>query len=173
MADQSSTDSAVAVAHGTAAIARREVVLAGLGLLSSASLAAVLGGGRDGDVAAAGSEALGPIERLSLGAGAVSPGEVSGAAPILPLLPGALLVAEVTEVLRRVPAMVARLGAMPTLAAVKFLAPVRPGSELLIELLPETGAARGVRFEVRQGDTVAASGRWVAGATAPAPVERR
>lgn len=88
MADQSSTDSAVAVAHGTAAIARREVVLAGLGLLSSASLAAVLGGGRDGDVAAAGSEALGPIERLSLGAGAVSPGEVSGAAPILPLLPG-------------------------------------------------------------------------------------
>ncbi|MBB3472620.1 endo-beta-N-acetylglucosaminidase [Sphingomonas sp. BK345] len=88
MADQSSTDSAVAVAHGTAAIARREVVLAGLGLLSSASLAAVLGGGRDGDVAAAGSEALGPIERLSLGAGAVAPGEVSGAAPILPLLPG-------------------------------------------------------------------------------------
>ncbi|MBW6531402.1 hypothetical protein KZ820_11720 [Sphingomonas sp. RRHST34] len=88
MADQSSTDSAVAVAHGTAAIARREVVLAGLGLLSSASLAAVLGGGRDSEVAAAGTEAVAAIERRPPGAGSVSPGAVSGAAPILPMLPG-------------------------------------------------------------------------------------
>jgi hypothetical protein len=91
----------------------------------------------------------------------------AGHFPGQPLLPGALLVAEVAEVMQRVPAMAARLGAAPTLAAVKFLAPVRPGAELLIELMPESGAARGVRFEVRQGDTVAASGRWTPASPSP------
>jgi len=87
----------------------------------------------------------------------------AGHFPGQPLLPGALLVAEVLETVRGVPALSAPLGPNPTLAAVKFLAPVRPGSALVIDLVPETGASRGLRFEVRCGDIVAASGRWTPG----------
>jgi acyl-CoA synthetase (AMP-forming)/AMP-acid ligase II len=82
--------------------------------------------------------------------------------PGQPLLPGALVLAEVMEAIRRVPALTARLGASPTLAAAKFLSPVRPGSTLSIELHPEAGAARGVRFDVRCDGVVAVSGRWTA-----------
>ena len=86
----------------------------------------------------------------------------AGHFPGQPLLPGALLLAEVLEAVRRVPALAARLGPHPTLAAAKFLAPVRPGDALSIHLVPEAGTARGVRFEVLCGAIVAASGRWVA-----------
>ncbi|MET0541032.1 MAG: AMP-binding protein [Variovorax sp.] len=85
----------------------------------------------------------------------------AGHFPGQPLLPGALLLSEVLEAVQSVPALVVRLGSHPTLAAVKFLGPVRPGDSIAIELLPEEGAARGVRFEVRCGDRLAASGRWV------------
>ena len=84
--------------------------------------------------------------------------------PGQPLLPGALILSEVREAIGSVPALVARLGAQPTLAAAKFLAPVGPQSTLTIELQPEAGPAGGVRFEVRCGGVVAASGRWVRGA---------
>ena len=88
----------------------------------------------------------------------------AGHFPGQPLLPGALLLSEVLEAMQRVPVLVARLGTRPTLAAVKFLAPVRPGSTLRIALQPEPGATNGVRFEVKCGDQVAVSGRWTAGA---------
>jgi acyl-coenzyme A synthetase/AMP-(fatty) acid ligase len=88
----------------------------------------------------------------------------AGHFPGQPLMPGALLVAEVLEAVHGVPALAARIGAQPTLAAAKFLAPVRPGSTIVIDLIPETGASRGLRFEVRCGDVVAVSGRWT-----PAP----
>jgi len=86
----------------------------------------------------------------------------AGHFPGQPLVPGALLLAEVMEAVQRVPALATRLGANPTLAAAKFLAPVRPGSTLSIELHPEAGAGRGVRFDVRCDGVVAVSGRWTA-----------
>jgi len=86
----------------------------------------------------------------------------AGHFPGQPLLPGALVLAEVMEAIRRVPALVARLGAHPTLAAAKFLAPVRPGAALSIELHPEAGPGRGVRFDVRCDGVVAVTGRWTA-----------
>lgn len=88
----------------------------------------------------------------------------TGHFPGQPLVPGALLLAEVMEAVQRVPALAARLGGHPTLAAAKFLAPVRPGSLLAIALKPEAGAARGVRFDVRCDGAVAVTGRWVAAA---------
>jgi len=90
----------------------------------------------------------------------------AGHFPGHPLMPGALLVSEVLEAVRSVPALAARIGAQPTLAAAKFLAPVRPGSTLRIDLIPEAGASRGLRFEVRCGEVIAVSGRWTPGAGA-------
>lgn len=84
----------------------------------------------------------------------------AGHFPGQPLLPGALLLAEVLEAALGVPALAARLGPRPSLAAAKFLSPVRPGAELSISMQPESGAARGVKFEVRVEDTVCVSGRW-------------
>ncbi|TCP37175.1 hypothetical protein [Sphingomonas sp. BK235] len=75
--------------HATPPIARRGVVVAGLGILSSASLAALFRGARDGDGGSARGEARTGAERRPLGAGSVSSDEVAGVAPILPLLPGA------------------------------------------------------------------------------------
>jgi hypothetical protein len=87
----------------------------------------------------------------------------AGHFPGQPLMPGALLLSEVLEAIHQVPALSARIGRQPTLAAAKFLAPVRPGSTIVIDLVPETGAVRGVRFELRCGDVVAVSGRWTPG----------
>ena len=84
--------------------------------------------------------------------------------PGAPVLPGAVLVALVLRAIAERPAWARRAGPQPCVQQVKFLAPVGPQSTLTIELQPEAGPAGGVRFEVRCGDVVAASGRWVRGA---------
>lgn len=79
--------------------------------------------------------------------------------PGQPVWPGVMLLAEVYEALRADTERAARLGALPRLASAKFLAPVRPGDQLEIGF---SDTSRGARFEVRRGETVAASGELLA-----------
>lgn len=79
----------------------------------------------------------------------------AGHFPGQPLWPGVLLLAEVMEALQAAPALAARLGERPTLAQAKFLAPVGPGDTLVVLLYDEP---RGLRFELRRGEVLAASG---------------
>jgi len=81
----------------------------------------------------------------------------AGHFPGQPLLPGVLLLAEVLEAVLDEPALATDVGPAPRIAAAKFLAPVRPGARLTLHLASDT---RGVRFEVREGDRVAASGQF-------------
>lgn len=83
----------------------------------------------------------------------------AGHFPGQPLWPGVLLLAEVMEAVQTSPALAVRLGERPTLAQAKFLAPVGPGDTLGIVL---HDGPRGLRFEVRRGEVLAASGLLLA-----------
>ena len=83
----------------------------------------------------------------------------AGHFPGHPLLPGVSLLAEVLEAVLDEPALAALVGAAPRIGAVKFLAPVRPGAHLVVQLDP---GLRGVRFEVKEGERIAASGQFEA-----------
>jgi 3-hydroxymyristoyl/3-hydroxydecanoyl-(acyl carrier protein) dehydratase len=83
----------------------------------------------------------------------------AGHFPGHPLLPGVALLGQVLEAILDVPALAALVGDAPRIGAAKFLAPVRPGARLTIELV---GSERGVRFELREGGRVAASGQFEA-----------
>lgn len=80
----------------------------------------------------------------------------AGHFPGQPLLPGVSLLAEVLEAVLDNPALAAIVGPAPRIGAAKFLAPVRPGASLTITL---DASPRGVRFEVREGERIAASGQ--------------
>ena len=88
----------------------------------------------------------------------------AGHFPGQPLLPGVLLLAEVLEAVLAEPALALLVGAAPRIGAAKFLAPVRPGAQLTLQFAhAPTG---GLRFEVREGERIAASGQFEAAAAA-------
>jgi 3-hydroxyacyl-[acyl-carrier-protein] dehydratase len=82
----------------------------------------------------------------------------AGHFPGQPLLPGVVLLSLVLEAVLAHSGWAQRLGPAPKLAQAKFLAPVRPGSGLRLQLVDE---GKGLRFEaLLADDTVAAAGRW-------------
>jgi 3-hydroxymyristoyl/3-hydroxydecanoyl-(acyl carrier protein) dehydratase len=88
----------------------------------------------------------------------------AGHFPGQPLLPGVVLLAEVLEAALANTTLAALLGARPTLASAKFLAPVSPQGDAPIDLLIEWEALpRGARFEVLRGGVVVARGQYNAG----------
>ncbi|MEO5696058.1 MAG: hypothetical protein ABIQ60_02860 [Burkholderiaceae bacterium] len=84
----------------------------------------------------------------------------AGHFPGQPLLPGVSLLAEVLEAVLDDNALALRIGATPRLAVAKFLAPVRPGAQLTVRF---DATPRGLRFDVHEGDRIAATGRFEAG----------
>jgi 3-hydroxymyristoyl/3-hydroxydecanoyl-(acyl carrier protein) dehydratase len=73
--------------------------------------------------------------------------------PGAPLLPGVMLLSEVLE------AVISAGWAAPLqIASAKFLAPVRPGSDIVIELTLQPGE-RSATFDVHSGDECVATGR--------------
>lgn len=87
----------------------------------------------------------------------------AGHFPGRPLWPGVLLLAEVMEAIAAHPDWQVRLGPQPQLNAAKFFAPVGPGNRLSIELHDEP---RGLRFEIRRGEVLAATGQFAPGPAA-------
>jgi 3-hydroxymyristoyl/3-hydroxydecanoyl-(acyl carrier protein) dehydratase len=84
----------------------------------------------------------------------------AGHFPGRPVLPGAVLLAEVLAAIQAAPALAGALGAAPVLTAAKFLLPVAPGSDLVIELRLQ---ARRLGFVVLCQGVPVAKGQFAAG----------
>jgi hypothetical protein len=85
----------------------------------------------------------------------------AGHFPGQPLLPGVVLLSLVLRAAQRHAPLAQQLGPAPTIEQVKFLAPVGPGDLVQVHVAPQ---GRGVAFEVRCGDRIAARGQLGAGA---------
>ncbi len=84
----------------------------------------------------------------------------AGHFPGQPVLPGVVLLTLVLRALDAQPVLRQRLGAVPQIAQVKFIAPVAPGTALRVALR-EQGS--GVAFEVLRGDAAVARGQLAPG----------
>ena len=78
-----------------------------------------------------------------------------------PILPGVVLLAWVLEAALDEPALAHLIGSAPRIANAKFLSPVRPGDELVVQLSPTTLGQR-LRFEVSCAGQLAATGQFEA-----------
>lgn len=82
---------------------------------------------------------------------------LAGHFPGRPLMPGALLLAEVVECARSQPGSGELFARGATLVTVKFLAPVGPGARLRFAF---EGDALGLRFVATAAGRAVAEGRW-------------
>jgi acyl-coenzyme A synthetase/AMP-(fatty) acid ligase/3-hydroxymyristoyl/3-hydroxydecanoyl-(acyl carrier protein) dehydratase len=82
--------------------------------------------------------------------------------PGQPILPGVVLLSLVMQAVDRQPLLRQRLGATPLIDAVKFIAPVAPGTRLRVALAEQ---GRGVAFDVWDGARCVAKGKLQAGDT--------
>ena len=83
----------------------------------------------------------------------------AGHFPGRPILPGVVLL---DEAMRLAPLAVGHPLALRGLASAKFFHPVAPGAALLFRYAAPT--ARGLAFEIRQGELTVASGSFALGA---------
>jgi 3-hydroxymyristoyl/3-hydroxydecanoyl-(acyl carrier protein) dehydratase len=83
--------------------------------------------------------------------------------PGRPVMPGAYLLAVVLHEIEQRTPLASRLGAVPQVQQVKFLAPVGPGRTLRIRLQAQP---QGVAFTVHDGATLVARGQLAAASQA-------